>query len=112
EGLMKKITMGRTRKKSKRREDANGAEEMPAADAVFVLGAAAVCVMLAFPMLSADRTSEKPENTAIMAMSSAVETAESAEREEVVAPSNTAPEEKWSFYDYIGELFAGLLSGQ
>lgn len=120
---MSKITMGRTRKKSKP-EDI-GSASVPrvhtnAADAVFVLGAAAVCVMLALPMMPAERSIPR-DDAAVMVMSGAVhttksagraDTAETQEREELIAPSNSELEEEWSFYDYIGELFAGLISGQ
>ena len=50
-----------------------------------------------------------------MVMSGAVEaqgTIPDGKREELVTPSNTEFEEEWNFYDYIGELFAGLLFGQ
>ncbi len=102
---MMKITVGRTRKKSKLPDDRNAA-----ADSVFVVGAVAVCIMLALPLIrshAAEKVSEK-EDVAVMVMSGAVTT----EREELVAPSNTDVDEEWSFYDYIGELFAGLLSGR
>ena len=109
---MNKMTIGRMRKKS--------TDAIPAAadtksscrrtaDAVMIFGAAAVCAMLALPL----RTLPDPEErdissgeTAVMVMSPAVQP-----KEEVIAPSN-AEEEEWSFYDYIGELFAGLISGQ
>ena len=44
-----------------------------------------------------------------MVMSRAVGTQSA--KEEVIAPSN-AEDEEWNFYDYIGELFAGLISGR
>lgn len=121
---MNKITVGRTRKKSKNtvavQKDANPGH---AADAVFVFGAAAVCAMLALPMLSLPfeldlepgqgKTSPTRNEVAVTVMSSGVETiTQTQEREELVAPSNAESEEEWSFYDYIGELFAGLISGQ
>ncbi|MBQ4590882.1 MAG: hypothetical protein IJB20_02510 [Clostridia bacterium] len=114
---MSKFTMGRTRKKSKTEEI--GSLYIPrartkAADAVFVFGAAAVCVMLVLPMLPEEHTSPRAE-AAVMVMSGAVRevgTEDTAEREELVTPSNTEFDEEWNFYDYIGELFAGLLSGQ
>ncbi len=109
---MNKITMGRTRKKSKAEDCGKCAERSRTVDAVFVLGTAAVCVMLALPMLNV--SSPEEDDAAVMVMSGAVEpqTMEKREREELIAPSNTEMEEEWSFYDYIGELFAGLLSGQ
>ena len=114
---MSKLIMGRTRKKSKTEE--TGSLSVPrtqtkAADAVFVFGAAAVCVMLALPMMPEERPEPHAE-AAVMVMSGAVRevgTEDTAEREELVTPSNTEFEEEWNFYDYIGELFAGLLSGQ
>ena len=115
---MNKIIMGRKRKKSK---DADRGRETGnetirgshAADAMFVLGAAAVCVMLALPMLSmsAEEPSAMAEDVAVMVMSTGAEQSPQ-EREELAAPSNAQTEEDWSFYDYIGELFAGLISGQ
>ena len=113
--FMNKIQMGRTRKKSNGNEIASVSAEnrRVAADAVFVLGAAAVCVMLTLPLLpsSAEPRAVPLEETAVMVMSGAVQTSELPEREELVMPSN-AEEEEWNFYDYIGELFAGLLFGQ
>lgn len=114
---MNKIIMGRTRKKSKPEKYVPGA--LPrfrtgTADMVFVLGAAAVCVMLALPMLPAEHTVPR-EEAAVMVMSGAVQgtaSTDAVEKEELIAPSNTEFEEEWSFYDYIGELFAGLISGQ
>lgn len=114
---MNKITMGRTRKKSKEADAVQQTENAGhAADAVFILGAAAVCVMLAVPMLSLPlgESSAMRDEAAVTVMSSAIEVETSPkteEREELVAPSNAKTEE-WSFYDYIGELFAGLISGQ
>lgn len=114
---MSKLTMGRTRKKSKPEENGRPSA-MPvrreAADAVFVFGAAAVCVMLALPMVAEERPAPR-EEPAVMVMSGAVEaqgTIPDGKREELVTPSNTEFEEEWNFYDYIGELFAGLLFGQ
>ncbi len=109
---MEKITVGRTRKKSKAEDISAGSGRRGAADAVFVFGAAAVCVMLTLPLLpsSAERTAPE-DGAAVMVMSSAVQAGELPAREELIAPSN-AEEEEWSFYDYIGELFAGLISGR
>ena len=112
---MNKITIGRTRKKSKAGEFRESASR--AADAVFVLGAAAVCVMLALPMTRGIESPEEPvRQAAVMVMSSAVQgqvqSPETGEREELARPSNTQIEEEWSCYDYIGELFAGLISGR
>ncbi len=75
------------------------------ADAVFVLGTVAVCAMLTLPMISAETTEGMRDDTAIVAVMATVS------KEEVFTPSNAKTDE-WSFYDYIGELFAGLLSGQ
>ena len=114
---MNKLTMGRMRKKSKAEESGRLSDPRTRSnteDALFLLGAAAVCVMLALPMLPSERTVPR-EETAVMVMSGAVQVRDSqtpAEREELVTPSNTEFEEEWNFYDYIGELFAGLISGQ
>ncbi len=113
---MNKMMIGRPRKKSivEAPKEENGYRRT--ANAVMVLGAAAVCGMLALPMVSEPissepiRTNPRPEETAVMVMSGAVQGTRP-EKEEVIAPSN-AEEEEWSFYDYIGELFAGLISGQ
>jgi len=112
-----KLTIGRMRKKSKTEE--SGRLPVPGArnraeDALFLLGAAAVCGMLVLPMLPEERTVPR-EEAAVMVMSGAVQDRgrqNHAEREELVTPSNTEFEEEWNFYDYIGELFAGLISGQ
>lgn len=102
---MHKITVGRTRKKS-------NTGTVSAADAVFVFGAAAVCVMLTLPLLTVSGESVPPsEESAVMVMSGAVMNTGTPEREELAAPSGIE-EEEWSFYDYIGELFAGLISGR
>lgn len=111
---MNKMTIGRLRKKSTETipptED-TAASRRRTADAVMIFGAAAVCGMLALPLRSLPMQTEQPlEETAVMVMSYAVPTAKP-EKEEVIAPSN-AEEEEWNFYDYIGELFAGLISGQ
>lgn len=111
---MNKMTIGRPRKKS----IAEGTKEenryRRTADAVMIFGAAAVCGILVLPMLSEPLPAERivpAEETAVMVMSHAVGTASRPEKEEVIAPSN-ADDEEWNFYDYIGELFAGLISGQ
>jgi len=116
---MKKITIGRTRKKSTAEIPPANGNAQPfysrsrTADAVMVFGAAAVCGMLAFPLRSLpipEKGTFPADETAVMVMSFAVQTAAPV-KEEVIAPSN-ADEEEWNFYDYIGELFAGLISGQ
>lgn len=111
---MNKMTIGRPRKKSIAEAPAENRETIcrRTADAVMIFGAAAVCGMLALPML-AEAVPPKPtaEEAAVMVMSRAVGTAAVTEKEEVIAPSN-AEDEEWNFYDYIGELFAGLISGQ
>ena len=115
---MNKITVGRTRKKSKP-ESGNilrvhqEASSSRAADTVLALGAAAVCVMLALPMRTLAPSEEsKPLERAVMVMSTGVVgQGNPVEKEEVSAPSVREAEE-WNFYDYIGELFAGLLTGQ
>ena len=124
EGYMEKITMGRTRKKSngagrtEYAETAEHARRKRTADAVFAFGGAAVCLMLAAAMPDPSEVRTPDPGTAVMAMSGAVEAqgssgaSSSDEREELIAPSNTEMEEEWNFYDYIGELFAGLISGQ
>ncbi len=115
---MNKMTIGRPRKKSTETipptEDAQSSRRRTA-DAVMIFGAAAVCGMLALPLRSLPMSPSEErvlpsEETAVMVMSHAVQTARP-EKEEVIAPSN-AEEEEWNFYDYIGELFAGLISGQ
>ncbi len=104
---MQNFTMGRTRKKSNVPEiqKQNETVRQPTADAVFLVGAVAVVVMLALPMLSAETEKTVWDDDAAVAVMATVG------KEEVYAPSN-ADTDEWSFYDYIGELFAGLLSGQ
>ncbi len=114
---MNKMTIGRPRKKSTDRLPATvdaQSSRRRTADAVMIFGAAAVCGMLALPLRAMPSPEERTlpsEETAVMVMSQAVGTAVKPEKEEVIAPSN-ADEEEWNFYDYIGELFAGLISGQ
>ncbi len=104
---MQNFTMGRTRKKSNVPEASgeDGRIRKTAADAVFLVGTVAVCAMLALPMLSAETRTIPEDGEAVVAVMTTVG------KEEVFTPSNAVTEE-WSFYDYIGELFAGLLSGQ
>ena len=109
---MKKMTIGRTRKKSIAETPAENREAVSrrTADAVMIFGAATVCGMLALPMISEPvRAKPIPQEAAVMVMSRAVGTQSA--KEEVIAPSN-AEDEEWNFYDYIGELFAGLISGR
>lgn len=110
---MEKITVGRTRKKSKAAEKSAVSGRRGTADAVFVFGAAAVCVMLTMPLLgSAKEPSFPAEEAAVMVFGTGVQAADGIpEREELAAPSGRETEEEWNFYDYIGELFAGLISG-
>jgi hypothetical protein len=112
---MNKISIGRARKKSKEEMISRVGGHGRAADAVFVFGAAAVCVMLTLPLLPQSGEYRLPGDTAVPVMSGAVqtETAEIPEKEELAAPSGFPAEtEEWNFYDYMGELFAGLISGQ
>lgn len=112
---MNKISIGRARKKSKEEMISRVGGHGRAADAVFVFGAAAVCVMLTLPLLPQSGEYRLPGDAAVPVMSGAVqtETTEIPEKEELAAPSGFPAEaEEWNFYDYIGELFAGLISGQ
>ena len=72
---------------------------------VFVLGIILMCAIFLAPLWRAE--SDPFEGEAILVMASG-------EREEVKLPDNRAAstEEKWSFYDYIGELFADLSFGE
>ncbi len=110
---MEKITVGRTRKKSKAEEISAVSGRHAASEAVFVFGAAAVCVMLTMPMLASPAERTLPaEEAAVMVFGTAVQTDGIPGREELAEPSGRDVEEEWNFYDYIGELFAGLISGQ
>ncbi len=77
--------------------------------AVFVLGLVLMCCMLALPLF--DRGADSSfEYDAVAVMGNAVEET----REEIQIPDtvDTSAEEEWSFYDYIGRLFAGLIFGE
>lgn len=113
---MAKFISGIKRKKTNemRRQDSS---ELSSASAVMLLvGAVSVSVMLTVCLAGADSGDMfRDGGYAVMAMSGAVEN-ENADgsgtekkREELVVPS-AAEEEKWNLYDYIGELFAGLIS--
>lgn len=111
---MEKLVIGRKRNgnvtSKSARVDVSSYKTGAFADTVFVFGAVTACVMLALPMFADTRENAYRDEVAVAVMSTAVN-AETGEREEVMAPSSSAPDE-WSFYDYIGELFAGLLSGK
>lgn len=71
---------------------------------VFVVGIILMCALFFAPLWRVE--SDPFEGEAILVMAGG-------EREEVKLPDNRAAstEEKWSFYDYIGELFADLIFG-
>lgn len=72
---------------------------------VFILGIVLMCAILLGPIARAEEDPFAEE--AVLVMSGG-------EREEVMLPGDKAAsaEEKWSFYDYIGELFADLIFGE
>jgi len=74
---------------------------------VFVVGLILMCVILLGPLSRAESGSFEAD--AVLVMSVAEST-----REEVMLPQDktTVAEKKWSFYDYIGELFANMIFGE
>ncbi len=107
---MSKLTIGRSRTVRESRRSRDTAADVPpttstTASSGLMLGQTVVCVALAVSMLYVP---PKTSNETVTVMSSAV--VGECEREELERPSSAEVEE-WSFYDYIGELFAGLISG-
>ena len=72
---------------------------------VFMLGILLMCAMLIAPLLRAGEDHFSAD--AVLVMSDP-------EREKVMLPEDksASAEKKWSFYDYIGEIFAELLFGE
>ncbi len=95
-----KITIGKSKTQQKHTD---GTEKF-----IFVLGLMLMCAMLAFPLWKEDGDSFSSDAVAVMG------TVSDESAEVIKMPENTSAstEERWSFYDYIGELFAGLLFGE
>ena len=72
---------------------------------VFILGIILMCAVLIAPMSKAE--DDPFVHEAVLVMSSV-------DKEEIMLPDDeaTLSEKKWSFYDYIGELFANLIFGE
>ncbi len=72
---------------------------------VFTVGIVLMCAILLSPL---SRVEENPfAEEAVLVMSAA-------DKEKIMIPDDKAAssEKKWSFYDYIGELFANLIFGE
>lgn len=103
---MSKLTIGRSRTVREPPSSRDTAADAPTiASSGLMLGQTVVCVALAVSILYVP---PKNSNETVAVMSGAV--VGEREREELERPSSAEVEE-WSFYDYIGELFAGLISG-
>ena len=99
---MSKLTVG------KRRDTVvNATDHSREGNSLFILGIAVICVMLSLPMVHGKSTENMSYDDAVPVMSSGV-----AEREELNKPDrDTSANERWSIYDYIGEMFADLIFG-
>ncbi len=95
-----KITIGKSKTQQKHTDSTE--------QFIFALGLMLMCAMLVFPLWRKDSDSFSSDAVAVMGNMSD----ESAEV--IKTPENTSAstEERWSFYDYIGELFAGILFGE
>lgn len=71
---------------------------------VFVLGIVLMCAILLAPLSKSNNDPFGDEAVLVMG---------GADKEEIMLPDDKAAssEKKWSFYDYIGELFADLIFG-
>lgn len=100
---MKKLTVGRKRKTQIEISRDHTVE----GNLMFILGLAIICVMLSLPMVRAEEGDKISYGDAVPVMSGGV-----VEREELSKPvKDTSAAERWSIYDYIGELFAELITG-
>lgn len=72
---------------------------------VFTVGIILMCAILLSPLSRAEENPFAEEAALVMSTS---------EREKVIIPEDKAAssEKRWSFYDYIGELFASLIFGE
>ena len=71
---------------------------------VFTIGIILMCAMLLSPLSRAEENPFAEEAVAVISIM---------EREKVMIPDDktASVEERWSFYDYIGELFAEIIFG-
>ncbi len=96
-----KIIVGKVKKREEK--DCVSAEKF-----VFALGIILMCIILIAPLVKSGTDSFESEAVMVMNLS----TSENAEKIELPEHKGTLAEDKWSFFDYIGELFAGLLFGE
>jgi hypothetical protein len=74
---------------------------------LYILGIIVICVMLTLPMMTEKPVDNVSYDDAVQVMSGGVEGMDDKRDEDM----NTSTEEKWSLYDYIGEMFAELIFG-
>jgi len=102
---MSKITVGKTRKSNV----AVTSDHHREGNFLFAVGIVVMCIMIALPMRNTNKTNSYNLSDATPVMSSGVM---NIEREELSKPDKvTSAEDKWSIYDYIGEMFADLIFG-
>ena len=99
-----KITIGRMREKEAEEKEAEKKGAM--CGGLFALGVVAICAALVIPMAR----KPMPDKEAVAAMSGSV--CEEKERQVLVeAEKEVSAEEEWSIFEYIGEVFADLITG-
>lgn len=110
---MERLTVGHRKIREIRKNEAEAEKITPHADFLTAIGLCTMCFMLILSMFpTGENSADMPEAVAVM--SNAVEnSAETAEREELVMPDKKASavgEE--SFFETIGEFFASLIMGE
>lgn len=113
---MAKFVSGIKRKKTNFEKNADGSALSRAAAAMLLTGAVSVSVILSVFLVDAgaDGATTGDEYAVEVFGGTIHDSGEDGaeterEREELLLPS-AVQEEKWNLYDYIGELFAGLIS--
>lgn len=102
EVYMSRLTVGK-----KQRSTVEVPDHSREGNFLFILGTVVICVMLSVPMMNIYKAEYVTYDDAVPVMSSGIE-----EREETAKSDlNTSAAEKWSIYDYIGEMFADLIFG-
>ena len=99
---MSRLTVGK-----KQRNTVEVSDHSREGNILFILGTVVICVMLSVAMMNINKAEHVSYDDAIPVMSSGVEEQE----ENTKSDLNTSTAEKWSIYDYIGEMFSELIFG-
>ena len=99
---MSRLTVGK-----KQRNTLEVSDHSREGNILFILGTVVICVMLSVAMMNINKAEHVSYDDAIPVMSSGVEGMYDKSDEDM----KTSTEEKWSVYDYIGEMFAELIFG-